>query len=52
LRLLFKDEVRRIGNALEIEPLILGRHPFPGPGLGMLGGALVTRAYCCPKRSL
>jgi GMP synthase (glutamine-hydrolysing) len=35
LRLLFKDEVRRIGNALEIEPLILGRHPFPGPGLGI-----------------
>jgi len=35
LRLLFKDEVRRIGNALDIEPLILGRHPFPGPGLGI-----------------
>jgi GMP synthase (glutamine-hydrolysing) len=35
LRSLFKDEVRRIGNALEIEPLILARHPFPGPGLGI-----------------
>ena len=35
LRLLFKDEVRRIGHALEIDSRILGRHPFPGPGLGI-----------------
>jgi GMP synthase (glutamine-hydrolysing) len=35
LRLLFKDEVRRVGKALEIDPLILGRHPFPGPGLAI-----------------
>jgi GMP synthase (glutamine-hydrolysing) len=35
LRLLFKDEVRRIGTALTIDPAILGRHPFPGPGLGI-----------------
>lgn len=35
LRLLFKDEVRRIGNSLGIDPNILGRHPFPGPGLGI-----------------
>ena len=35
LRLLFKDEVRRIGAALNIDPAILGRHPFPGPGLGI-----------------
>lgn len=35
LRLLFKDEVRRIGHALEIDPHILARHPFPGPGLGI-----------------
>jgi GMP synthase (glutamine-hydrolysing) len=35
LRLLFKDEVRRVGRALEIDPAILGRHPFPGPGLGI-----------------
>ena len=35
LRLLFKDEVRRIGRALEIDQKILGRHPFPGPGLGV-----------------
>ncbi len=35
LNLLFKDEVRRVGKALEIDPIILGRHPFPGPGLGI-----------------
>lgn len=35
LKLLFKDEVRRIGKALEIDDAILGRHPFPGPGLGI-----------------
>jgi len=35
LRMLFKDEVRRIGAALEIKDSILGRHPFPGPGLGI-----------------
>ncbi|HUH17923.1 glutamine-hydrolyzing GMP synthase [Albibacterium sp.] len=35
LRSLFKDEVRRVGKALEMDPVILGRHPFPGPGLGI-----------------
>jgi GMP synthase (glutamine-hydrolysing) len=35
LRLLFKDEVRRVGRSLEIKNEILGRHPFPGPGLGI-----------------
>lgn len=35
LRLLFKDEVRRVGRQLGIDPFILGRHPFPGPGLGI-----------------
>ena len=35
LRLIFKDEVRRVGKALGIKPRILGRHPFPGPGLGI-----------------
>jgi GMP synthase (glutamine-hydrolysing) len=35
LRLLFKDEVRRIGKSLNIDSRILGRHPFPGPGLGI-----------------
>lgn len=35
LRLLFKDEVRRVGKALGMDPKLLGRHPFPGPGLGI-----------------
>lgn len=35
LRLLFKDEVRRVGRALEMDTKLLGRHPFPGPGLGI-----------------
>jgi len=35
LNLLFKDEVRRVGKALGIYPELLGRHPFPGPGLGI-----------------
>jgi len=35
LKLLFKDEVRRVGRALRIDPLILNRHPFPGPGLAI-----------------
>jgi GMP synthase (glutamine-hydrolysing) len=35
LRSLFKDEVRRVGAALDIPAGILGRHPFPGPGLAI-----------------
>jgi GMP synthase (glutamine-hydrolysing) len=35
LRLLFKDEVRRVGAQLGIAPELLGRHPFPGPGLAI-----------------
>ena len=35
LRLLFKDEVRRIGRSLKIDSKLLERHPFPGPGLGI-----------------
>ncbi|MEQ9099953.1 MAG: glutamine-hydrolyzing GMP synthase [Imperialibacter sp.] len=35
LNTLFKDEVRNVGRTLEIDPNILGRHPFPGPGLGI-----------------
>ena len=35
LRSLFKDEVRLVGKELNIDPTILGRHPFPGPGLGI-----------------
>lgn len=35
LNTLFKDEVRIVGKALGIDPTILNRHPFPGPGLGI-----------------
>ena len=35
LKSLFKDEVRRIGVSLSVDSDILGRHPFPGPGLGI-----------------
>ena len=35
LRLLFKDEVRRVGRQLGISESLIGRHPFPGPGLGI-----------------
>ena len=35
LRALFKDEVRRVGAELGIDKELLGRHPFPGPGLAI-----------------
>jgi len=35
LRLLFKDEVRKVGEALGLPGFILKRHPFPGPGLAI-----------------
>jgi GMP synthase (glutamine-hydrolysing) len=35
LRSLFKDEVRRIGKSMGIDAELLGRHPFPGPGLAI-----------------
>ncbi len=45
LRLLFKDEVRRVGKALGIPADMLSRHPFPGPGLGIrvLGEVTASR---------
>lgn len=35
LRMLFKDEVRRVGRSLGIDKELIGRHPFPGPGLAI-----------------
>ncbi|MCB0490904.1 MAG: glutamine-hydrolyzing GMP synthase [Cyclobacteriaceae bacterium] len=35
LNTLFKDEVRLVGKSMDLDPTILGRHPFPGPGLGI-----------------
>ncbi|WP_028375529.1 glutamine-hydrolyzing GMP synthase [Leeuwenhoekiella sp. MAR_2009_132] len=35
LRMLFKDEVRRVGASMDMSPALLGRHPFPGPGLAI-----------------
>jgi len=35
LKLLFKDEVRRVGGTLGLDRSLLSRHPFPGPGLGI-----------------
>ncbi|MFI3286247.1 MAG: glutamine-hydrolyzing GMP synthase [Rikenellaceae bacterium] len=35
LRLLFKDEVRRVGLSMGISAKLIGRHPFPGPGLAI-----------------
>ncbi len=43
LNSLFKDEVRRIGRAMNMPENIIGRHPFPGPGLGIRVIGEVTR---------
>jgi GMP synthase (glutamine-hydrolysing) len=43
LRELFKDEVRALGRELDIPETIVGRHPFPGPGLAIRIPGAITR---------
>ena len=50
LRELFKDEVRAVGRELGLPAHVLGRHPFPGPGLGIRILGEVTRDRLDPLR--
>ncbi len=50
LRELFKDEVRAVGRELGLPAHVLGRHPFPGPGLGIRILGEVTRERLTPLR--
>jgi GMP synthase (glutamine-hydrolysing) len=48
LRELFKDEVREVGRRLELPDSLIGRHPFPGPGLAIriMGEVTAERLAC------
>ena len=46
LKYLFKDEVRRVGKELKIPAEVLGRHPFPGPGLAVRIIGDITKERC------
>ncbi|MEI6514309.1 MAG: GMP synthase (glutamine-hydrolyzing), partial [bacterium] len=50
LRLLFKDEVRKLGLKLGLPETMIRRHPFPGPGLGVRILGEVTKAYAAILR--
>lgn len=50
LRTLFKDEVREVGRQLGLPDAIVGRQPFPGPGLGIRIVGEVTAARLCTLR--
>ncbi len=51
LRMLFKDEVRRVGRAMGISDSLIGRHPFPGPGLAIriLGDITKAKVKLCQE---
>ncbi|MBK9734221.1 MAG: glutamine-hydrolyzing GMP synthase [Saprospiraceae bacterium] len=51
LRMLFKDEVRRVGKELGVPAHLLNRHPFPGPGLGIrvLGEVTAEKVRLCQE---
>ena len=51
LRELFKDEVREVGRALGLPDALVGRHPFPGPGLGIRILGEVTPERLTPLRA-
>jgi len=48
---MFKDEVRRIGEALALPDMLIHRHPFPGPGLGIrvLGEVTEEKVSLCQE---
>ena len=46
LKYLFKDEVRKVGKELGIPAEVLGRHPFPGPGLAVRIIGDITKERC------
>jgi len=50
LRELFKDEVRDLGRKLGLDEALVGRHPFPGPGLAIRVIAEVTEARLASLR--
>lgn len=51
LRMLFKDEVRRVGREMGITEGLIGRHPFPGPGLAIrvLGDITLEKVRLCQE---
>jgi GMP synthase (glutamine-hydrolysing) len=51
LRELFKDEVREVGRRLGLPETLIGRHPFPGPGLGIrIVGEVTAERLACLRR--
>jgi len=52
LRELFKDEVREVGRNLGLPETIVGRHPFPGPGLAVrVVGEITPERLACLRRA-